>query len=347
MMKKMFLTFLLLVCLCFPLCFCVGCDKNYSENDIQSKFISLKTSDITKEAFDGGYIKITFDNTKVNINSYDKGYIFPSVYDYYIDSASMLLFGVVDRITDGGGSISYIFKDFDQNDKNDIYNGLSSIEDSLVELLNSKEIYESSGGFLHYRQLLFKYNNFVENLYDLNEKFAEIYFLRSVGEVDFSKEELSDSNIRDMLAYQLLKLSRASFEYEILSYSVPNPAGSISSWYDSTEYVADYIDLCQNVLEDLKNNNNMIPASSSYKEKLKNVFANMQSLQSNFDSRFKIMQKALSEFEIKGYLNSVNKGVFVEGLSYEQQSKYFLIKDFFENIYTSYFEGLILVDNYV
>jgi len=346
-MKKTFLVFLLLICLCFPLGFCVGCDKNYSEDDIQSKFNSLKTSNATKEVFNGNFIDINFDTTKVNINSYDKGYIFYSVYDYYIDSSSYLFFGVIDRIVEDGGNVAYIFREFDQKSKNNIYNALSNVEDSIVDLINSKNIYELSNGDLHYRQLLTKYNVLVESLYKLNETFADIYFSSSVSKLDFSKDELSNSNIRDMIAYELLKISKASFEYEILNYTVPNPAGSISSWYSKTEYVADYINLCQNIFDDLKNKNNLVPSFESYKEKLKNVFINMQSLQNSFDSRFQMMHKALYGFDTETYLNSVNKNVYVEGLSYDQQSRFYLIKDFFQKIYASYFEGLNLAYNYI
>ena len=74
----------------------MGCgEKNYTKEDIDSLFASIKTNSETAQFFDGNNLKVTFDTTKINLVESDKSYIFPQVYDYYLKSSSALFINIV------------------------------------------------------------------------------------------------------------------------------------------------------------------------------------------------------------------------------------------------------------
>lgn len=342
-MRKRFLTFFV----CFTLILCslilVGCNKGYSKDDIATLYSSMQTSEKTKPFFDGNSLKVTFDPEKIDLSSTDKSYIFEKVYSYYLKSSSELMFGVVDRV----GKISYAVKDFTASQTTDIYNKLQNVNSCLIKLANSKSIYETSNGNLHYKNVLGSYNNLIKSLYTLNEAFAEYYFVDNVGKTDFSKDNLSDGNVRDMLRYQMILTSKVSFNYELLNFESTNPLGKITTWYDSTYYLKDYVDICELTLETLSNTNDLGQSAAPYTQKVKDLFANAQDQELEYKNEYSLFSTSLSKIDLKAYFSSANKPAYLESRTNTEKSCYQIMQNFLNGRYKAFVDALTLLNSYI
>ena len=342
-MKKIYFTFL-----CLILCFCtfgfVGCgDANYTKADIDALYTTMKTSEKTKQFFDGNYLKIEFDDEKLTLDATDKSYIFPQVYNYYLISSSNLLSTVVDRV----GKISYVVKNFSQDKLNNIYTKMSAVNSSLKNIAEQKFVYETSEGNLHYKNVISSYNSLINNLYSLNKTFASYYFVDSMGKADFSKTSLTDSNVRDMLNYQLLNISKVSFNYELLNFMYSNPLGEIATWYESTSSLKNYITLSISTLNKLKNTNDLASHIGTNSTSVLNLFASMQKQEKEFEQEYNNFYKSVKAFNVKEYFSSPNKGAYIENCSDKEQSYFNIINNFLNGRYLAFTSGLNDVLSYM
>ena len=349
-MKKKFLSFILCLALVFTSLLFVGCDKSYSKEDVGNLYSSMKTEEETKDFFLGNSLQVTFEGVSTDIS--DKGYIFPGVYDYYLKASSCLFFNVVDRFDDIASisdPMAYAVKDFTKEQINDIYTKLDAVKKCLKELYNSKVIYEMSEAQLHYQQVLSDYNNLISSLFNLNFAFSNYYF-SSIGKVDFSKEEteLSNSNMRDMLGLVLLKLSKVTFNYEVLNYTPSNPLGEVkNSWIDKTEYMKYFLTLCSQTLTNLNNTNDLTLSLLSNAGKVKTLFINIQNMFKSYETQYKSFVKALNKFNAKGYFVSTNKTAFLQNSSQSEKSSYRIMQNFLNGKYKALFNGLNKVNSYI
>lgn len=336
------------ILVCFSLILCslmfVGCGNNkYTKDDVANLYTSMQTNEKTQQFFKGNFLTVDFDEDKIDLSSTDKSYIFPSVYHYYLKSSSDLMFGVVDRL----GKISYVVKDFSAEQIVDIYNKLSNVNNCMINLADSKEIYETSNGNLHYKNVLARYNNLIKSLYTLNDAFAKYYFVPNIAKTDFSKEELSDGNVRDMLRYQMILLSKVSFNYDLLNFVSTNPLGEINSWYNSTYYLKEYITLCSEVLITLQNTNNLGLSAAPYTQNVKNLFANAQEQEEEYKNEYDLFSKALNSFDLKAYFAAANKSAYIESRSNTEKSCYQVMKNFLDGRYNAFVSCLSLANNYI
>lgn len=342
-MKKFYFTLL-----CLILCFCtfgfVGCgDSDYSKADIDALYTTMKTSDATKQFFDGNFLKVDFDDEKINLDATDKSYIFPQVYGYYLTSSSNLLSTVVDRV----GKISYVVKNFSQDKLNSIYTKLSAVNGSLKNLAEQKFVYERSKGNLHYKNVISSYNSLINNLYSLNKTFANYYFVDSMGKADFSKTNLTDSNVRDMLNYQLLNISKVSFNYELLNFMYTNPLGEVATWYNSTVSLKNYIELSIATLNKLKNANDLASHIGTNSTNILNLFASMQRQEKEFEQEYTNFYQSIKAFNVKEYFSSTNKSAYIENCSNKEQSYFNIINNFLNGRYLAFTDGLTDVLSYM
>ena len=150
-MKKIFLSTILCLILCVCSLGLFGCNEiNYSKEDLDTLYTSIKTGETTSQFFDGENLVVSFDTEKVSLTSSDKGYIFPLVYNTYLTTSSSLLSEIIKRV----GSLSTLANNFSQSQINSIYNKLSDVKKRLNYLAQSKLIYEISNGNLHYKGLI-------------------------------------------------------------------------------------------------------------------------------------------------------------------------------------------------
>jgi len=342
MKKRFFVLLLCMVLIAVSFCF-VGCgDKNYTKEDIDSLYSSMKTNESTSQFFDGNYFKVTF-GSQIDTSSSDKSYIFPAIYDCYLASSSGLLSGVVDRV----GKMSYAVKNFSTPQLNDIYKKLSLVNSSLIKFANNKAIFETTNGNLHYKYVVSSYNDLIKSMYSLNDSFANYYFVDNVGKVDFSKTSLSDSNVRDMLRYQLLKLSRVSFNFEVLNFVASNPLSDINDWLNSTSTIKNFVTNANTTLNRLSNTENLASHIGSNASKVLEYFVNMQVQENEYNREYNSFIVSVQNFNVKAYTASTNKYAYLENCSYQQQSNFNIIKNFLLGRYTSYIVALTNINSYV
>ncbi|MBQ9792859.1 MAG: hypothetical protein IJW32_03880 [Clostridia bacterium] len=345
-MKKVFLTTIL----CFILCVCtfgfMGCGEgNHSKDDIDSLYASMKTNSQTAQFFDGNNLTVQFDSTKIDVSETDKSYIFPQVYDYYLKSSSALFTNIINRV----GKISYVVKNFNQEQLNTIYNNLSSVKSNMLSLAESKKVFEVTEGNLHYKNVISAYNRLISSLYTLNDNFADYYFVSNIGYVDFSKTEnsLNDSNVRDMISYQLLQTSKVSYNYELLNFMYTNPLGEIKTWYNSTVTLKSFISLAKTVIAQLENTENLALFIGTNSDSVKQIFANMQIQEREYIQEYSNFIRSVNNFAVKSYFASTNKPAYLESISYQKQSYFQIIQNFLSGRYIAYTTGLQEVINYI
>lgn len=343
-MKKSFLTIFICFALIITSLLFVGCKEGkYTREDVASLYSSMQTNDKTKQFFNGHSLTVDFDAERINISSTDKSYIFPSVYSYYLKSSSDLMFSVVNRL----GKVSYVLKDFKSEQVVDIYEKLSNVNKCMLNLADSKEVYETSNGNLHYKNVIGDYNRLIKSLYSLNDSFARYYFVDAIAKTDFSTDELSDGNVRDMLRYQMLILSKVSFNYELLNFVSNNPLGAITSWYNSTTYLRGYIEVCSATLSNLQNSNDLAQSASPYTQNVLDLFANAQDQEQEYKNEYNLFLKALANFDLKGYFTSANKPAYLEDKPSAQKSSFQVMSNFLQGRYQSHLNALKLANQYI
>jgi len=342
-LKKFFLIFLCLISCLFSFGLSGCSNGNHSKDDIDTLFKAMQTNELTSQFFDGDYFSVSFDNSKVGSNqSSNKSYIFPYVYSHYLKCSSGLLSSVIQRVE----KISYAVKSFPQNELNIVYNKLNDVYISLVNLANDKAIFELTNGNLHYKNVINSYNSLIKQLYSLNESFAEFYF-NGVGNVDFSKVELSDGNIRDMMWYQLLLTSKVSFNYDFLNFVSSNPRGEILTWYNSTTLLKDYISDTSSIINKIRNTENLASHLGIDKVYVKPIFVNMQNQEIEFLNEYSKFIDNISVFNLKSYFASTNKDAFILSCSRQEQSCFTVSQTFINGRYAAFMDGLIYVSNYL
>lgn len=343
-MKKIILSTIL----CLILCACslgfIGCkEANYTKEDIDELYTSMKTDEKTSQFFNGEYFVVNFDSNRIDMSSSDKSYIFPQVYGVYLQASSSLFSDIIKRV----GKISSIVKSFSQEELNNIFYKLYIVKNNLLNLEESKTVFEISNGNLHYKDVLNDYNTLIKSLYDLNNTFADYYFVENRGKVDFSTTDLTDGNIRDMLRYQLLKTSSVSFNYELLNFVASNPLGEINTWYNSTIILKNYITTAKSTLSALNNPENLVDFAGSNKTTIKTYFANMQDQQNEYFQEYNSFIKSLNGFNVRAYFASTNKTAYIQNSSYKQQSYYQIIQNFLNGRYKGYCNALNTIANYL
>lgn len=342
-MKKFFLT----VALCLILCVCslglVGCGEgNYSKEDISALFNSMQENSTTSQFFNEGEFVVNFDDDKINLVESDKSYIFVQVYDYYLASASGLFTSVAERV-----GITRATKKFSQQQLNMVYKRLKIVENSLKQLAIDKYVFEVSEGNLHYKNVIASYNLLIKNLYLLNECFADYYFVKNVGYSDFATEDLADGSVRDMLRYQLLSISKVSFNYELLNFMFTNPLGETTTWYNSTTTLKSYIALAKTTLQELSSAENLADHVALNASKVKTLFANMQGQEFEYEQEYKNFIQGVNLFNVKSYFASTNKPAYIASVSYMQQSYFQVIQNFLSGRYVAYTTALQNVLSYM
>lgn len=322
-----------------------GCgEKNYTKDDIGNLYQTIKTSEKTAQFFSTNTLQVTFDDDKVDVFSdSDKSFIFSSVYQNYLFASSSLLSGVIDRV----GMISYAVKDFSQEQKNDFYLKLQSVYKSLKTLSENKAIFETTSGNLHYKYVLNSYNNVLSSLYNLNTAFANYYFVKGVGLVDFSSATLSDGNVRDMISYQNLIISKVSFRYELLNFEPSNPLGAITDWFENTQILKSYVELCQTAVDELSSVDKLPDRIGSDAPYVLNLFVNMQGQESEYLQEYNIFAVSLGGVNLKNYFKSPNKSAFLLGCSDTAQSCFQIMQNFLDGRYLGYYQGLSQVLGYI
>ncbi len=315
----------------FPLLL-TGCNEPvHSPDEIDTLYSSLKTDKVTSQFFNGETIVVNFDATKVDINNTrDKSYIFNKVYRYYLASSSRLFSEVMKRVTNP----SFVIRNFSEKEVTNIYNSLQDVKNKLYKFAESKTIYEQSEGNLYYKDTLNDYNNLISSLYNFNTTFANAYFF-GVGKVDFSQSNLTDSNIRDMLSYQLMIVSKVSFNYELVSFKLSNPLGEIMTWYNSTTQLNDFITLANMCLNKLDSNNDLTPNGANAVT-ITTLFTNIQNNAEKYNFECNKFDKALENFDVKAYFASSNKEVYLENCTALEKSSFNIMQYFLNGRYSAF-----------
>lgn len=345
-MKKFFITTILSLILCVCTFGFMGCgDGNHTKEDIDSLFTSMQNNYQTKQFFEGNNLTVKFDTSKIDVSSTDKSYIFPEIYDYYLKSSSALFTNIINRV----GKVSHVIKNFNQDQLNTIYNNLNSVKSNMISLAESKNVFEITEGNLHYKNVISSYNKLISSLYTLNDNFANYYFVSNIGYVDFSNTDvtLNDSNIRDILSYQLLQTSKVSYNYELLNFMYSNPLGEITTWYNSTVTLQSFISLAKQIISQLENTENLAYFIGTNSNNVKQIFANMQKQEKEYIQEYANFINGVNNFNVKSYFASTNKPAYIKSISRREQSCYQIIQNFLSGRYIAYTTGLQEVINYI
>lgn len=339
---------LLSIILCFMLALTsfafVGCkDKQYSKDDVASLLNTMKTDETTSQFFQGNYVKVNFDPSKISQAENDKSYIFSSIYSFYLDSASGLFLSVADRFANA----SYAIADFSGEQITTIYNKLEDVYAKLRTLAASKLIFETSNGNLHYKNVISDYNALIESFYSLNDSFADFYFVDGIAKTNFITEDLSNNNVRDMLRYLLLQISRVSYRYDLLNFIYTNPLGEIVSWYNATTYLKEYVNVCYQTLIDLANANDLALSISPNTTEAKVIFGSFQDQEKQYENEYNLFLEALQNFNVKAYFNSNNKQAYLQNISQVERSSFNVMQNFLKGRYSATINGLKLINGYI
>ena len=343
-MKKTLLSIIICFMLALTSFAFVGCkDKSYSKDDVSTLMNTMKTDESTSQFFQGNYVKVTFDTSKVSQTENDKSYIFPAIYSYYLDSASGLFLSVVDRFANA----SYAVSDFNSEQITTIYNKLNDVYSNLKNLAASKLIFETSNGNLHYKNVIGDYNALIDSFYSLNDSFAEFYFVDGIAKTNFITEELSNNNVRDMLRYLLLQISKVSYRYDLLNFVYTNPLGEVKSWYNATTYLKEYVNVCYQTLIDLSNANDLALSISPNTTEAKVVFGSFQDQENQYKNEYNLFLRALQNFDVKAYFNSNNKQAYLQNISQIELSSFNIMQNFLQGRYSALINGLKLINGYI
>lgn len=322
---------MILVCLC-PL-FLSGCgETKFSATDIDALYTTMKQDDDTSQFFGANNNLVVNFSSKINTaNSSDKSYIFSQVYKFYLDSSSRLFSTVVERNT----TPSFVIRNFKEREITTIYNNLNDVYSKMKALSDSKTVYEQSEGYIYYRKLLTDYNNLISSLLTLNTNFANAYFA-TAGKVDYSKTDFGDSDIRNMLCYQLMLASKVSFDYELRSFKISNPMGEVLTWYNASNQIKSFVPLATACLaiinspvENIVSKTNMNTISSLY--------TTIQENADKYNNEYLKFNKALENFNAKEFLvlSQAERTVYLENCTALENSSYNIIQNFISGRYSA------------
>lgn len=318
----------------------VGCGNSKSADDFVSLYSSLERDTDTSTFFQNSNLKINLDTSKVMVNEGDKSYIFTCAYNSYLASSSRLFSGAVGNIL----NVSVLKKEFKDDELNDLYTKLSTVQSNLKTLYNSKKIYEDTSGNLHYKNLIADCNNLINSLYVFNDAFADYYF-KGMGKVDPLNGNLSNTNLKNILAFELMKLSKVSFNYELINFKFSNPLSEVYSWYEKTQILKNFTTLsnnCVSVLDRLDSGEDLVAklTTTNNLNAVINLIQNFQSEQKKFDNDYTLFMSALNNFNVTAYNSSTNKKAYLENCSYKEKSSFNLINNFINGNYKALSKNL-------
>ena len=352
-MKKI-ISICLMLCICLTVGFVfVGCGENYSVDDIATYYTQIKDTDkVTKQFFAGNKLRIDFSGNT-------------SVYDDYndVDSHANILKVVYEPILDASSSfmaakisisnIKTLTGDMTQEQKNNIYHKLQNLDIALQEFAKVKEIYERSDGTLQFTKLLTAYNKVIDASFELNIEFANDYYLNGIGYKDFSKEDVSviDADCKDMVYYNNMLLAKIVFDFSVKTYEPSNPLTSIDDWYDSneymTEYLADYIEVANTVrqIESKQLSQTLYAANPN---EIKQRLYQMQTTLESFIENRDMFYNGIENFSFSRYYKQTNKDIYLENCSEKEQSYFKITKNFLKDRFSERLDSLSeLYDYYI
>lgn len=335
-MKKIIsICLMLCVCLTFGFVF-VGCGDNYTSDDISKYYTNLKeTNEVTKQFFAGNKLRIDFTgNTTIKDAIEDENShanILKRVYEPVLAASSAFMSAKISI-----SNIKTLTNDMTQEERNEIYLKLKNLETSLQEFSKIKEIYERSDGTLQFTKLLTAYNNVIEASFDLNFEFADNYYLNGIGYKDFSEEDIKviDADCKDMMYYNNMLLAKIVFDFSVKTYEPSNPLSSINDWYDSkeymTNYLADYIEISNKIqqAEAKQLSTTLIDANPT---EITQRLQLLQTTLSSFIENRDIFYKGTQNFSFAKYYKQTNKEVYIENCTDKEQSYYNVSKNFLDS----------------
>ena len=345
-MKK-FVVLLISICFAFVPAVLCGCNSLHTAGEVRTLYLTMKN-----EYSFGNFLSVPLDTSKVvpqgKTIGEDKAQVFTDVYAYYLDLSSGFLVSVFDR------NMSATFlSDYSNDELNELYNKLNSTYIRLKNLSEEINIYETSDGNLHYKEVVNCYNIVVDKFFDLSYYFAGLYF--SKNRFDFSSiQELSTAgtNLNDFVWYELCLLSRISFGTEVVNYAYSNPLGSIDGWLDRSEYVKSTLTLAQRILPKLKAHNTNLTnyISSNGSANALNIIKNMQNDRENFLRQYNGFVYCKNSVSFATYINLVSeeeKNNYLAIQSNETISKYNIIFDFLSGKYAGRNSAFLNIANYI
>ena len=224
----------------------VGCEKNYSADDISVYYNQItQTNEETKQFFVANQLKVDFKTNNESVKtSFDDptspAYILNIVYEPMATASMKFLSAKIDI-----SNIKALTNDMTQEARNNIYVNLQNLDASLQEFAKIKGIYERSDGTLQFTKLLTAYNKVIDSSFALNFEFADNYYLntKGIGYKDFSVEDLTitDTDIKDMMYYNNMILAKIVFDFSVKTYEPSNPLTSIDNWYNTETYMTTYL----------------------------------------------------------------------------------------------------------
>ncbi len=307
--------------------FLSGCGGGKSAEEVNALFDTVCEKYTTNS-----FLSVSIDSSKVipagtDIDK-DKAYIFPLVCEKYLTSASGFVFDLASR---QDGKLVSSKNNFSNKQCGKIYTSLETFSNSLNALKEEIQVFEKSGGNLHYKELIEAYNTAVANAFNLTSTYASIYLEHNP--LDFSStDQLTNSSIRNMVWLKLFALAKVSFEYEVLNQTYELPYGEVRSWYNETKTVKNICELTEKALNKFKNSSDILQRISLSKlEETQTYLQNLLQNESKFDREYSLMKTACANINVKEYLNCKTENdikAYVETLSSSQQSSVQVINDF-------------------
>lgn len=343
-MKKKLLTSLLIVLMfvMFVPLLLTGCKEvTFSVDDFDNLYSQMKTDDITGQYFKDDSLVVNFsDNIEIN-NRNDKSYIFSAVYSYYLKSSSRLFSGVIKNQP----KPSFVLRNFKQAEITDLYLKLDDVKNKLIEFNESKIVYEKTESHIYYKNVIGSYNLLINSLYNFNTSFANAYF-SSVGKVSFPKDTLSDRNIKDFLAYQLMQASKVSFNFELKPFKINNPLGEVHTFIDNTTELKNFVTISQSILLRIDSTRDVTPIGTNATN-LIDLFASIQNNMDKYNNECDKFLKALNNFNVKAYHSSSNKQNYLDDCDPLEKSSFNIINNFLGGRYKALMQALNEVITYV
>lgn len=342
MKKKFLISLLMVLVLCFFPLFLTGCGEiTHSLDDFDNLYAQVKTNEITKQYFDGDNLTVNFSGNIQTSNRDDKSYIFGAAYSYYLKSSSRLFSGIIKNQP----KPSFVLRNFKAEEVTDLYNKFENVKNELVKFDESKTVYEKTEGHIYYKNFISSYNNLINSLYNFNTTFANAYF-SSVGKADFSTVALSDRNIKDFLAYQLMQASKISFNYELKPFKITNPLGEVHTYIDNSTQLKNFITLANSVLNRIDSSRDVTPSGTNASN-LVGIFTSIQVNTSKYNNECDKFTKALQNFNAKAYQSSTNKQTYIEDCEAIERSSFNIIQNFLEGRYKALTQALTQAVTYI
>ena len=334
----------------------VGCENNYSADDISVYYTQItQTNETTKQFFVANQLKVNFNSESGVVeeafnDSTSPAYILNKVYEP-MATASMKFLSAKINIS----NIKTLTTDMNQEARNNIYLGLQDLDVSLQEFAKIKDIYERSDGTLQFTKLLTAYNKVIESAFALNFEFADNYYLDKdgIGYKDFSASDLvaTDTDIKDMMYYNNMVLAKIVFDFSVKTYEPSNPLTSIDNWYNQetymTTYLHDYLTLAKkiNSVSSKQLTNTLYQASPT---EINTRLYQLQTTLNSFLENRDLFYNGTKNFNFSKYYNQTNQSIYLKNCSEKEQSYFNISKNFLEDRYVARINSLTaFYNNYI